>query len=170
MPKSMAASFYEANQTIDTTKNDAERRAVEFTSDTPRDQVMQLHQRMKAYSTTLVTARDVPGMSDYAKEEWGKATLDWPTTIQGIITAIANVTGWIEGNFPTVRSTLNAAMTTAAIPPAQQDGIRAAMGANLDYLLAHKPLAGEIVSPIIPATALAPLVTLLNTLATAATI
>jgi len=170
MPAYLDDTFVRINAAIDHVRDHSLLLASQFTTDTPRDRVVQVHTYLKGVIAQAIVARDRTGMEEECRKQWDKPTLDWVATIQGIIDAAQACVDFLEENYPTVRSTLNAAMDALAVPAGQQDAVRAQMGANLDYLLVQRVSDGAVETPTIPAALLAPLVTLLNALAAAATI
>jgi hypothetical protein len=169
MAQTLGRVFADANSSIEATEQFARAHASLFLADSTREQVMRVHQYCKQTHTSLTAAQGIAGIDAFAAEQWGPTAPGFTTKTNEIKTALQDVLNWIQSNFPTVLSTLNASMTALGYSAAQQNALRAQMGANLDYVLTHQIQSGVIVSPTLPASALAPLVTLLNSLATAAT-
>lgn len=170
MPTTLSQQFSMVNSVIDRVKQGAESWASQFTTDRPRSDVMECHAYTRNVSAVILAAAQMPGMAAYARTEWGKPALDLIAKAQEIEVAADAVADFIEANFPTVRTSLNAAMTALGTNTAQQNALRAQLGADLDFALTQKLQNGALVSPTISAAQLAPLVTRLNTLAVAATI
>lgn len=169
MTVTLSEVFSQSNTAIDSTKSLAQSWASAFTMDSTREEVMRVHQYCKPLVTNFNSAQQVSGIDAYAAEQWGPGMPNFTNKTNEIEVAADAVLSWIQANFPTVRSTLNASMAALAIPGGQQDALRTQMGDNLNYVLTHQIQNGVIVSPTLPAAALAPLVTLLNQLETAAT-
>lgn len=170
MPSYLAKQFATLNEHLDYTSALAARLASEFTIDQPRDAVVNAYRQISNISATVAAARQTTGMAAYATAQWGDTAPDFVAKAQEIEAAADAVVGFIEGAFPTVQSTLDEAMDALGITVGQQNALRSQMGANLGYILAQQIGGGAVQSPIIPAAALSGLVTLLNDLATAATI
>lgn len=170
LPTTLAEAFNETSKVIETLSINAAHYANTFLADTPRDQVAGLHRYLDPIIDQLASARDYPGMQDFAREQWNKPSLDWVAYIGNIMTQSNDVMVFIQQNFPTVRTTLNAAMNAVGMPAGQQDALRAQMGTNLEYLLVFQIQSGSIVPPNIAASALAPCVTALNEVVAACTV
>jgi hypothetical protein len=171
MPDYLARRFATVNDVLSNTQSQAAQYASEFTTDSSREHVMWCHRFARGAADSVAQARQMPGMGAYAQEQWGQPALDFIAEAQEIEAAADAVADWIEANFPTFGSVLNAALTALGTPAGQQDALRAQIGqAQLDYLLANRFENSALVTPTIPAAQLAGLVTLLNALAAAATI
>jgi hypothetical protein len=170
MPETLSHTFAQANSAIDAAKEFGHTYADVFTMDNTREQVMRVHQYCKQLVTDLTAAQAVSGIDTFAVEQWGPGAPGFTNKTNEINAAANAILAWIQQNFPTVRKTMNASMQALGIPPAQQDALRAQMGDNLDYLLTHQVQNSVIVSPLLPASVLAPLVPLLEALEAAATI
>lgn len=170
MPDTLWSVFQQVNRVIDNAKSQAELRASQFTTDRPRSEVIDTLAWARGISNAILNAKDFPGMEAYARDQWGEQALGWIAKAQAIEDAADAVADYVEANFPTVGVVLDNAMAALSVPSGQQDALRAEMGGNLDYLLSQKIESSAVVSPTIPAGQLAPLVTLLTALATAATI
>lgn len=165
MPRYLAENFRSLNDAIQSMHDNAARYASTFTADPPREEIAKCHRALRDVGAIVAAERGVPGVDAFAKQQWNQPAMDFSAKMTAVLGDAAACTDWIAANFPTVLSTLNAAMTTAGLTNGQQNSVRTAMGSNLDYLLSYKFVGASIQSPTIPAATLAPLVTLLNALA-----
>ena len=170
MPETLERRFQAVNTAMDRTAERAAVLASELTVDVDRVKLINVYNEIRFIAVAIEVASSTPGIGPYAQEQWFGTAEDFIAKAQAIEAAAIDVVTWMEENFPTYGSNLTIAMNALGVSGAQQDTIRAQIGADLDYLLVQKMSAGAVVSPTIPAAQLAPLVTLLGALQSAATI
>lgn len=171
MTKTRDELLREVKDLIDGTRTNALALATQFISDSPRDSIMHLHRRMRRGSDLLIEAQTTPGMGTYATSEIIGNVADFVALAASIQAKMDQIADFIEANFPSFLSVLNAALTALGTPANQQDNLRNQIGAaNLGYLLVHRFDNHQFTSPVIVASQLATLRTLLNELAALAEI
>lgn len=156
---------------VDGTKVSAQQLAAQFANDSPREDVMRLHRRMRRGEGRLTEIMQISGMVEYTPTEVVGTIADVVAFNAAINAKMDEIADFIEVNFPTYGTSLNSAMTAVGMTQQQQDTLRNQIGgATLNYLLVLRFSGNQLISPTLPAAQLTSLVTLLNELVTLATV
>ena len=97
-------AFYEALNLARGVKQTAQNSVAQFAGTTGRDQVLALAMNLREWRIRLAAVAAVPGVGQYAKDQYANQSYDVAAEFNGMLSAIDAVIANITGSFPQAAS------------------------------------------------------------------